>query len=164
MQNVDVLHSIDAEAVNAEVFDSGLVNLGQAVDNLGLFRKQVIQPKEVAILRALTGKGRVPAIMVMPAIVQPIRLLDCRIFRRAEDRRVRKTGLDVERWEGTRSNVVSVIEDVTVRVLVGRLISVSVVVFRRVGQWRAGPGAAVAPPHVPNDRRTSLHLLSTRLV
>ena len=48
---VDVLHGVDAEAVDAEVLDPGLVDVDHPVDDLGPLGEQVVEAEEVAVLR-----------------------------------------------------------------------------------------------------------------
>ena len=115
---VDVLHRVDAEAVDAEVLDPGLVDVRHPAHDAGVLGEQVVETEEVAVERVLAGEGRVAPVVVEPDVVEPERLLQLLLagleLRGEGEGRVR-----VELGEGVRAGVVAVVEGVAVGVAVG---------------------------------------------
>jgi hypothetical protein len=72
---VDVLHGVDAEAVDAEVADPGLVDVDHPLDDPGVLGEQVVQAEEVAVQGVLADKGGVAAVVVQGHVVEPGRHL-----------------------------------------------------------------------------------------
>jgi hypothetical protein len=116
---VDVLHRVDAEAVDAEVADPRLVDVDHAADDPRVLGEQVVEAEEVAVLRVLADERRVAAVVVQGDVVQPGRLLEV-LFGRVEYRRVprRERRGGRQRRELVRARVVAVVERLAGRRLV----------------------------------------------
>ncbi len=116
---VDVLHGVDPEAVDVEVLDPGLVDVGHPGDHLGSLGEEVVEAEEVAVLAVLAGEGGVAAVVVHRRVVEPGRDLHI-LLGRVQHRRVGERGRRVERGEGGRAGEVAVVEGRAVGLLVGR--------------------------------------------
>ena len=116
---VDVLHRVDAVAVDAELADPGPVDLGHALDHLRLLGEEVVEPEEVAVLAVLAGEGRVSAVVVAPRVVEPGRDLEV-LLGRVQHRLVRERRRGIQRGEARRAGVVAVVERLAARGAVGR--------------------------------------------
>ena len=114
---VDVLDGVDAEPVDAEV-DPGLVDVGHALDHVGLLGEQVVEAAEVAVRRALAGVGAVAAVVVVRRVVEPRRHLDGAVGHGAQDGGARERRGRVHRRERP-GEVVPVVERSPRRVAVG---------------------------------------------
>ena len=68
---VDVLHRVDAEAVDGEVADPALVDLDHPLDYPRVLREEVVEAEEVAVERVLAREGRVAAVVVERHVVEP---------------------------------------------------------------------------------------------
>ena len=106
---VDVLHRVDAEAVDAEVGDPVLVDVDHPLDHAGVLGEQVVQAEEVAVVGVLADERGVAAVVVQGHVVQPGRHLEV-LFAGVEDRVVREGGRRVKRRERVRAGVVPVVE------------------------------------------------------
>jgi hypothetical protein len=71
---VDVLHRVDAEAVDLRLAHPRLVDVDHAVDDLRVLGEEVVEAEEVAVLRVLAGERRVPAVVVQRHVVEPRRV------------------------------------------------------------------------------------------
>ena len=103
---VDVLHGVDAEAVDLHVLDPLLVDPDHPVDHFLALGEEVVEPEEVAVLRVLADERRVAAVVVHRRVVQPRRRLG---HVRRLDGRVGEALRPAERREGS-SGVVAVVE------------------------------------------------------
>ena len=72
---VDVLHRVDAEAVDVEVLDPRVVDALHARDDRVVLREQVVEAEEVAVEGVLARERRVAAVVVERDVVEPVRLL-----------------------------------------------------------------------------------------
>ena len=126
--DVDVLHGVDPEPVDAEV-DPRLVDVGHPGDDVRVFGEQVVEPEEVAVLARLAGERRVAAVVVVAPIVEPCRHLHRLVLDGPVDRRVRERHRGIERRERARPGEVTVVERlerVAADVRLGRLVDVRV--------------------------------------
>ncbi len=117
---VDVLDRVDPVAVDADVGDPGRVDVDHPLDDLGPLGEEVVEAEEVAVERVLADEGRVAAVVVHGAVVQPGGHLHGRVRRRREDGRVGEA-LEVQCREVVRAGVVGVVELEPVGVPVGLL-------------------------------------------
>ena len=108
--DVDVLRGVDPEAVDAQV--STHVSKMSTIPSTTarLLREQVVQPEEVAVLRALAGERRVAAVVVQRPVVEPGRDLDGRVRGAREDGGVREADVDIQVRERVAPDVVAVVE------------------------------------------------------
>ena len=147
---VDVLHGVDAEAVDPEVLDPGAVDVDEPVDHLGVLGEQVVEAEEVAVLAVLAGEGRVAAVVVERAVVEPGRDLEV-LLARLEHGRVGERRLRVELGEPAPPRVVAVVE------LLARGGAVGLGVLGDVGRARAFLVADDVRGVVGDDVEVDLH-------
>ena len=69
---VDVLHRVDAEAVDLEVGDPILVDLHHPVDDALVLGEQVVEADEVAVAGSSADERRVAAVVVERDVVEPL--------------------------------------------------------------------------------------------
>ena len=151
---VDVLHGVDPEAVDAEL-DPALVDLTHAVDDLGPLGEQVVQADEVAVRRGLTGEGRVAPVVVHRRVVEPGRGLGV-LVPLGEERGVREgSGVELGPLGGRLAHVVAVVERLACGILVrvGLLGAVGVLLLLVVDDVRGVVG---------DDVEEDLHPLGVR--
>jgi hypothetical protein len=106
---VDVLHRVDAEPVDAEVADPGLVDVDHAAHDPGILGEQVVEAEEVAVVGVLADERRVAAVVVERDVVEPRRHLEV-LLGRVERRHVRERRRGVECREVVGAGVVAVVE------------------------------------------------------
>ena len=103
---VDVLHGVDAEAIDPEIPYPGLVDVDHALNHPRVLREKVIEASEVTVERILgTGERRVSAVVVERHIVEPLRHLARQLF--GDERVVWEARLWVERREAVRAGEVA---------------------------------------------------------
>ena len=105
---VDVLHRVDPEAVDREVLDPRLIDVGHPGHDARMLGEQVVEPEEVAVERVLAGERRVAAVVVERRVVEPLRHLARQA--RGHERGERERALGAERGEAPGARVVGVVE------------------------------------------------------
>ena len=93
---VHMPRGVDAKPVDPEITDPVRVDFDHSFDDAGVLGKQIVETCEIAEPAALSGEGRVAAVVVVDRIIQPGGNLTLRFIRRDHRRvgigRVRQPG------------------------------------------------------------------------
>ena len=73
---IDVLGGIDPESVNPEPVDPAAEDFDHPGNDPGMLGRQIVEPREVAIERALTHPVRIATVVIVDRVVEPGWLLD----------------------------------------------------------------------------------------
>ena len=125
---IHMFNRIDAETINIKVADPLFVDIDHATDHFGLLGKQIVQPKEVAVIRIFAAKGGIAPVVIKCGIIEPNRYLYLFVASHVKDRCIRKASLGIQSWKGA-SNKVTVIKGVAVGVQIREVLLVAVTVF-----------------------------------